>query len=72
MSEIPSRTYHVTGLPLHRAPTYLLPYLDSVHGAVATGGIVGPRGATHAQWALIRDGEEVGRVLIELPEGELP
>lgn len=59
-------TVMVHGIDPNRAPLNLMPYLDSVDGALACGGKIDNQGRqTHTIWALHRGGVEVGRVVLE-------
>lgn len=66
-----SKPFAFTGRPMNSAPAYLLPWLDTVDGAIAIGGIIGPEGMTHASWELCRGGEPVARITVDVKTGEL-
>lgn len=76
MTDAPGYSIRCKGLDLNRAPRNLWPYLDSCDGAIAVGGIMGAvdgkPAQTHTIWALLRDGDEVGRVTIEGPPAVTP
>lgn len=60
---------NLRGRPIESAPAYLRSYLDCVDGAFAVGGWFTADGRqTHAKWSLSRGGEEVGIVVIAVPD----
>ncbi len=63
MTAIPDRPVPIKGMPISRAPRYLLSYLDCVDGAIATGA-TRTEGGVVVRWALYRDQVMVGEVAV--------